>query len=145
MNLETFCNSFFTQPILWVFHVKSDHNLCIKEPTIQLKTQLCNSLWACCLHYLEHLSFMMLMHMIVNTLNTSTMMELVNIECQKWKAIKVYLILMCSANDGQSFNMMLINSNELRESKIFVLSKRVNIQLIYLSFYRSHHIKKIIN
>jgi hypothetical protein len=87
----------------------------------------------------------MLMHMIVNTLNTSTMMELVNIECQKWKAIKVYLILMCSANDGQSFNMMLINSNELRESKIFVLSKRVNIQLIYLSFYRSHHIKKIIN
>jgi hypothetical protein len=145
MNLETLCSSFFTQPMLWVHHAKNNHNLCIKEPMKQLKTQLCNSLWACCLHYVEHLSFMMVMHMNVSTLNTSTMMEIVNIECQKWKAIKVYFIIMCSPNDGQLFNMMLINSNKFRKNKIFVLSKRVNIQLIYLSFYRSHHIKKIIN
>jgi hypothetical protein len=42
---------------------------------------------------------MMMMHMNVSTLNTSTMMELVNIEHQKWKAIKIYLILMCNPND----------------------------------------------
>jgi hypothetical protein len=48
LNLEVLHNSFFTQPlVLWVHHSKSDHDLCIKEPMTQLRTQLCNNLWTC--------------------------------------------------------------------------------------------------
>jgi hypothetical protein len=71
---------------------------------------------------------MMMMHMNVSTLNTSTIMELVNIKHLKWKAIKIYLIFICSPNDKQLFTMMLTNSNKIKKSKIFVLLEKVNIQ-----------------
>jgi hypothetical protein len=86
MNLEVIHSSFFTQPILWVHHAKSNHDFYIGEPMKQLKTQLCNNLWACHLHCVEHLNVMKVVHMNVNTLNTSMMMEpvflITNIEHQ---------------------------------------------------------------
>ncbi len=63
-----------------------------REPMRQFKTQLCCSLWTCRLHCVEHFNFMRVVHMNVNTLNTSMMMEhillITNIECQISKQLK---------------------------------------------------------
>lgn len=92
---------------------------------------------------------MKMVHMIVNTFNTSTMMEPIflinNIKCQKWQAIKIYLIPMCNPNKGQRFTTMFTNNQKHKESRIYILPKRVNTQPIYVNLYWSHYIKKITN
>jgi hypothetical protein len=58
----------------------------------QFKTQLCSSLWTCDLHCVEHFNFMKVVHMNVNTFNTSMMIEhvllITNIECKIGKQLK---------------------------------------------------------
>jgi hypothetical protein len=53
-----------------------------------------------------------------------------NAKCQVWQQIQINIKLMWNPSEGQQLTTMFTNNSELVESRIAILTKRINIKLV---------------